>query len=103
MYRVEPMLPKAICENSAPKTSIFRHIGNDNRSDFPNIRHNPPIKKTENNERNRATVNGVVPPLKVTGPKATASPRPIEHRIAQKIPVILLEFTKLDIVAFAKK
>ena len=96
------MLPNAICENKVPKTSIFRHIGNDSRSDFPNKRHNPPINKTENNARNRATVNGVVPPLKVIGPKATASPRPIEHRIAQVIPVSLFDFTELDIVTFAK-
>jgi hypothetical protein len=61
--------------------------------------HSSPIKITENKALNSATVNGVVPPLKVIGPSATASPKPIEHRIAQQTPTNLLDFL---IVSHAK-
>jgi len=96
------MFPNAICENSAPNMSIFRHIGHDKRSDIPIRIHSPAIKNTENNALNKATANGVVPPSNVIGPRATASPNPIEHKTAKRIPVIVFEPLKLDIDLFAK-
>jgi hypothetical protein len=102
IYLVEPMFPNAICENSAPNMSIFRHIGHDKRSDIPIRIHSPAIKNTENNALNKATANGVVPPSNVIGPRATASPNPIEHKTAKRIPVIVFEPLKLDIDLFAK-
>jgi hypothetical protein len=43
-----------------------------------------------------------VPPSNVIGPRATASPNPIEHKTAKRIPVIVFEPLKLDIDLFAK-
>ena len=102
MYLVEPMFPNAICENNAPNTSILRHMGHDKRRDIPIRRHSTPIKSTENNARNKATANGVVPPSNVIGPRATASPNPIEHKTAQTIPVIVFEPVNLDSDILAK-
>ena len=102
MYLVEPMFPNAICENNAPNTSILRHMGHDKRRDISIRIHSTPIKSTENNARNKATVNDVVPPSNVIGPRATARPSPIEHKTAQTIPVIVFEPVNLDSDILAK-
>ena len=102
IYLVEPMFPNAICENRAPNMSIFRHMDHGKRSDIPNRMHSPAIKTIENKARNRATANGVVPPSNVMGPRATASPNPIEHKTAERIPVIVFEPLILNIDMIAK-
>ena len=102
MYLVEPMFPNAICENNTPNTSILRHMGHDKRRDISIRIQSTPIKSTENNARNKATVNGVVPPSNVIGPRATARPSPIEHKTAQTIPVIVFEPVNLDSDILAK-
>ena len=102
MYLVEPIFPNAICENNVPNTSILRHMGHDKRRDISIRIQSTPIKSTENNARNKATVNGVVPPSNVIGPRATASPNPIEHKTAQTIPVIVFEPVSLNSDIFAK-
>ena len=102
MYLVEPMFPNAICENNTPNTSILRHMGHDKRRDISIRIQSTPMKSTENNARNKATVNGVVPPSNVIGPRATARPSPIEHKTAQTIPVIVFEPVNLDSDILAK-